>query len=696
MPHTLRTDEPGQTWESLTWADIEAWSDRRSVERGRTYQRQGRVHQLARSADGRLVATVVGGDRYAVTVSLDMQKKNRDRIRSTCTCPLMCNGCKHAVAVVAEYLDCLGRGNAVPIADADDPRWNQINNAYDDETDQDEDDADENIDDVPARRKSAKGVGENWEEKIKQHIDAKSREELGEMLMSLMDRFPELRDELREKISLGEGDANRLLAQARKELVHVTSQEAWRNHWDGEGSLPDYSKLLGRLERLVELGQVDAVARLAPELVNRGMEQVGRAHDEGETGMELNGCLAVVFKAVAKSTLPPSQKLILAIDAALHDDYGVMDGAIDVVLDAQYQPADWSEVADELERRLNTNTSVHRKSDKDEELNANDFSRNYQRDHLSGWLIQALTNADRTDELLDVYEQEAQATGSYERLVAFLIEQKQYDDACRWAEEGIEKAANKLPGIAANLAKQLCEVAKLRKQWDIVAAHAAQTFFDRPAVKGFDELMTAAQSAGCLESVQRLAQAFLETGIPPVRLSPQKKGLRKLQITDGWPLPVPDYLTPLLRSEDQRHYPYKPHHDVLIDLAIARKRPDDVLHWYDTSCALQKPTPYGWATSSAYADRVAEAVAQSHPERAIDIYRRQVDQNLQDASISAYETVASYLRKMKPILKSLKCEHEWTQLVADIRLRYRNRPRFMEILDQLENRPILKARIIRK
>jgi uncharacterized Zn finger protein len=91
-----------------------------------------------------------------------------------------------------------------------------------------------------------------------------------------------------------------------------------------------------------------------------------------------------------------------------------------------------------------------------------------------------------------------------------------------------------------------------------------------------------------------------------------------------------------------------------------------------------------------YADSVAAAVAEAHPERALEIYRDCVEANLKQASVSAYETVAAYLKKMRPILKALDRGPEWNDLVAEIRVNYRNRPRFMEILDRLEARPILQ------
>lgn len=67
-------------WESVTWDDVANWARARSMTRGRAYQRGGRVHDLAISADGRLLATVSGGRRYATQVWWEA-----DALRSRCT-----------------------------------------------------------------------------------------------------------------------------------------------------------------------------------------------------------------------------------------------------------------------------------------------------------------------------------------------------------------------------------------------------------------------------------------------------------------------------------------------------------------------------------------------------------------------------------------------------------------------------------
>ena len=139
--------------------------------------------------------------------------------------------------------------------------------------------------------------------------------------------------------------------------------------------------------------------------------------------------------------------------------------------------------------------------------------------------------------------------------------------------------------------------------------------------------------------------------------------------------------------------PASSHFDVLIDMAIADHRHDDVLRWYDAMSARQQYRgSMTWYGSGGYGDRVATAVTESHPERSLAIYRQRVDDHLPHASASAYEAVAGYLRKMRPIFQRRHRNSEWDGLLADIRLRYKNRPKFMEILDKLDPRPIVEQR----
>src|SRR5260370_16164534 len=272
-----------------------------------------------------------------------MQQSNQSAL-----CPVGESGCKHAVAVVAEYLELVGRNQKAPLANPEDPRWEELEGA-DEETEIDDEETEEY-----EKRSKGQRTGrltrtqQAWDDKIRSHIQAKSREELVDVVLSLTRLFPEIHEEFRERIALGEGNVDRLVKQARQELQRVTSEPGWKNGWTGEGSIPDYSRLKHRLERLFELGHPDAVVQLGPEIIEDGMEQIGQSNDEGETASAFAECLPVVFKAVAASSLPPHQKLLFAIDAGLQDEYDVIGEAAEAVFGGDFKPAAWSAVADEL------------------------------------------------------------------------------------------------------------------------------------------------------------------------------------------------------------------------------------------------------------------------------------------------------------------------------------------------------------
>jgi uncharacterized Zn finger protein len=695
-------------WLALTWEHLDDWAGSRAVQRGKSYQRQGRVKNLVIDDEGRLLATVTGSERYVTSASIKPAGKSKHRLESVCTC-LVGDRCKHGVAVVADYLALLSDQKQPPKADPDDPRWLKLTGESGDDFD-DEDyegwdeeypaDEEEDPGAPEPRREASRGARNTtrrvtagrskrrtraeWDTLLRSHIESKDGPELVELVWSLIERFPELRQEFQERIELTGGDVDRLVSQARRELRTVTSETAWRNHWNNEGHTPDYSRLKHRLERLVELGHTDAVVELGRELIRRGMEQVGASHDEGETAMELGESLGVVFEAVTKSTLTPPDKILYAIDATLLDDYGVMDSVADRVLDATWSKVEWSVVADALMRRLSRPAAKGN----------DDFTDKYRRDALSGWVLHALAQAGRKAELLPIYEAEACQTGSYQRLVAFLIEQKRYEDAQRWAREGIEKTRQEYPGIAAGLAASLCDVARLQRRWDVVAAHAACEFFERPSPHGFEQLLAAADKAKCSEKVRAGAMQFLETGRSPLRLRATQKSSTSITVDADWPLPVPDYLAPLTRLDASGHSSSRPHFNVLLDMAIAAKRPEEALQWYDKiGAGKQASRSVGrWDEHSSYADRVAAAVAATHPERALEIYQRALDAYLPRAEFSAYESCAGYLRKMRSIMHAQDRDDYWIELLKDIREKYRNRPRFMEILDKLEGRTIVASR----
>lgn len=662
---------PEAGWRAVRWEDLEGWAGTKAVERGKTYQEEGRVEDLAVTKDGDLLATVSGTDDYSTHVWLEGEGDRR-RPESMCTCPVG-YACKHAVATVVEYLNALAAEGDVPRADEDDPRWYDL------------DEPDDGYEDEPRPKRSRLATKE-WDGRIRAHLQAMPQAELVETIWAIAKAAPEVYEGLRERVALREMEPAGLVAEARREIKAATSVDPWRSHWDGEGELPDYRPVERVLRRLLEIGRADDVVALGRDLMKKGFRQVERSDDEGETVARLHRALAVVFEAVAKSSLPGPDRLLLAIDARLDEPLDVVDDAADPILD-DAAPTDWAAVADVLSARLKALPAPRR----------DDYEARYRREALADRIAEALEKAGRDDELPAFVESEARATGEREPLIVYLIDAGRLDDAEREAREALADKIGVEPGTASRLAKTLADLAARRERWDVVAAHAAREFFNGPGVESFKALLRAAKKAGVEPAARAGALHFLRTGHMPYEWVESKSGPRSrarkkpdakpnesahLKIDPSWPLPIPDEVVALLRDATG-HAAFRPHAGVLIDIALDEGAIEQALDDYDALKidAGMKP-PIFHVDADRYAVRIAEAATAAHPDRALKIYRDQLDRSLPIADARAYQQSARLLARMRPIYQALGRPAEWADLVASAREKYRNRPRFLAQLNE--------------
>ena len=126
--------------------------------------------------------------------------------------------------------------------------------------------------------------------------------------------------------------------------------------------------------------------------------------------------------------------------------------------------------------------------------------------------------------------------------------------------------------------------------------------------------------------------------------------------------------------------------ETLIDLAIAEKRPDEIIRWYDQ----RKPRSAAWGYSWVDDDRIAQAVADTYPDRALAIWKKLAESQIALTQTRAYETAAGYLRKVHRVLKKLDREKEWKDYLAELRQANARKPRLMEILDGLAGGRIIE------
>jgi len=628
----------GAAWEKLTWDDLDDWTGSRTVSRGKSYQRQGRVNQLAISDAGVLLAWVDGSHAYATRVEFTTSSRKRsDRIVSQCSCPVR-HACKHAVAVILEYLKAIEDSADVPAVTDADPRWEvSMEGGFESgHIDDDDDSLNDGRDDSPGAQ------------------DARPAKD------------PSARTD---------GRSQNMLREARTEMRSLTAQDAWWDSWKRKGHIPDYSRLEQRLRTLLDRGFGNEVVELGKELLQRGIAQIERSDDEGMTSDEIGRCMQVVRKALLKSDLSDEEKLIYAIDVLLADDYGICDD-FHSVLQRRWKEATWSAVADRLGKRLDKLPKVSKSDD--------EWPRTYKRDLLSGRVIDALDHAGRSDEATRLCTDEARAAGSYTRAVRRLLEDKQLELAEELAQEGLRATSPMLAGVIHDLQDLLSAIAVEHRDWKLTASVAADRFFEGPSVDGYRRLLKAAEKARCKQSVRKGAQAFLETGLRPDR--------GESKTTSPWPLPPAPQGPEDPRRFHRANRRVGPHFDVLIDLAIDDDRPRNALKWFNRQQTAREPSSGRWLADRARRDaRVAEAVESSHPRRAVVIYEQVADAIASEANTKTYREAGHYLTKIKQLLQQAGRQREWPAILGKFREKHGRKRRFMEELDVIEGLAIPKV-----
>jgi uncharacterized Zn finger protein len=179
----------------------------------------------------------------------DKVSLEKGKLSSVCTCPYG-GTCKHAVAVVLEYLDQLQKSAKFPLAEKDDERFLLLEEAspdVDDDDDllEDNEDLDFSTEDdlQPARARVASS------------IKKKSKKELETMLSGILKDYPELTKErwFAPRAS-GKKGCDALVKAVTKAIVVTSGKPGWRNYWQHTGYTPDYSPVRKGLQQLLDEG----------------------------------------------------------------------------------------------------------------------------------------------------------------------------------------------------------------------------------------------------------------------------------------------------------------------------------------------------------------------------------------------------------------------------------------------------------
>src|SRR6056297_1783336 len=634
-------DKLRNSLKNLTLEDLRAWAGSKIYNRGKEYVTC--VDQLSRIEDGTLVAWVSGTDEYATWV----RHVGDGDFNHDCTCPYDDYGpCKHTVAVLLAASQQFRRDHDIPLLDRDDDLYKE---AFDDEGDDwldEQDDSEEGAE---------PGLVKGCLPPLESMLAEKNHEELVALLIDLALDFPDVSRRLRDMMQLESGKVDQVVRSLRKEIKRLTAEEVWFNHWRDEGNLPDYTHVEEQLEALLAKGHADAVLELGEKLWNRGIVQVEEAHDEGETALAISSCLAVVLRALPKTSLAPSDQLLWRIDHELKDEYGLLDGAGDIAMDHNYNRDDWHQVSLTLREWL----------DQCDKAKPDRFSVRYQRTRIVNWLRTSYQLGGESEKIIPLLKQEADHCRNYELLIKTLIDAGEYQAARHWCIHGFKQTIADAPGIAAGLQKELRLLAEKEQRYDLAAAYLAEDFFNQSYESKYLELRQMADKIGAWFAVRTAILDYLYTGVRP---SSDKGHL-------NWPLPEPEVKHPPLVNK--LNYKRFPDRETLIEIAIIEKRPDDAVSIYQEMIKEQ-------GKGRLINGKLAQAVAESHPDTALQIWLSISKGLIAEVKPKAYEEAAKYLRRMHQVYEKTDRLSEWTSLLQRLRIEHKAKRRLMEVLDRLD------------
>jgi len=653
----VQEHDKNKFFKQLTWNDLTDWAGSKIVSRGRSYQHRGLVDGLAHTEKGGLIAWVHGTEQYATWIDIEQGK-----ISSVCTCPYW-DTCKHAVAVVLEYLETLKEGLQIPSIKHDDQRLVLLRDFRDQQITIPKSE-------IYSQVNSGLSAHLQHEEQVSTEIlaylEQQSKEQLIKMFLELEDRIPGAHELLKDRRDLEKGRPAEIVARTRNVIYEIGSEPGWRNEWTGEGITPDYSPVRHRLEALLAYGYADEVVELGEDLLEVGTKQVGMSEDGGETAVAIAECLEIVFRALPRSTLSPVEQLLWAVDAALNDDYDLCDGA-ELFWELEFDVAEWIALGNRLNQRLDADQTA---------LEESSHHSIYRRDSLTDWLVIALEESGRNEEIVSLLEREAVRTDSYLRLITYLVEAKSWIQAEEWIQRGIEATESRRPGIASNLRDKLRAIREKEGDWLSAASLRAEEFFRRPSLETYQKLQTASERAGVWQAVRAGTLRYLETGEIP-SLDGQA-----VEIGSIPPWPLSEIGGDTVSSRRKLVFPLT---ESLIDISIAENCVDDVVKWYE-----KRNSGKGLRMIVALRDdKIAQAVVEAYPELAIVIWKEIAEAQIAQTQTKAYEVAARYLRKIYHVLEKQGRDEEWHRYLAEIRETNKRKRRLLEILDGLIGRPII-------
>ena len=617
-----------QTYRRFTLKDVEQWAGGDLAFRARSYVR--RVDDLRLGPDGQLLGWVEGSSRYVTRLEIDAA----GHLQSSCTCGSARNPCKHAVALLLAAMFRLQDGTELQRSDADDIRLGSAGVSF------------LPIEKMPDDGQHGQRSG-GLPDRLVQRLTTLNKGQLVDLLVGLAEDSEEVSTLVAIRLNPDDNDPGDQVAWLRDTLISTAEQPGWKDPRSGEQFTPDYGPVERGLVALAERDGAAEVVKLGEELCQLGNHQLAETEDDGETQAAIIECLAVVLAALERSPLDAVERVCWYWDRLLDDPYHLFDGLDQPDELETLQAGQWRLVAANRRRRL-------------QELPGREAGEDWHLRNLRSGLLdqatRALEHAGEGEAATALLISELPYTGNYLELVDHLIGHEQTGQAREWAVRGFEASIGSNPAAAWRLVERLVGILTGQGEDAEVVALRVDQFVHHPTLAGFQKLKSVCPPRQW-PAVSAALLHWLASGDLP-------------GAAEDWPLPA----TGLDSSSDPlRVAPPCPHHALLIEIALDEGDNNAAVRWY------QQAPPH-----TNHAERVAEAVRDSHPELSLIIWSARVETLIHEARTADYARARPYLEGIRDLYRRLDTPAEADAFFARLRRRHKAKRRLLEVVDQVQ------------
>ncbi len=653
---------------ALTWDELVAWSDSRSVERGKKYVSDvDAPHELP---DGGVIAVVHGTHAYYTKLSVGVNGK----FRGVCSCPVGLR-CKHCVALALVAAKQLKDGKTFPVADMASRKWKDAAAGFEDfEDDLGDEEPGDDFDDEDLEGEShgaSSSSGANPSsvksaDVVDAHVASLDKTELRALVEELLAHCPDVRPYLKHKLDVARSSTSDIVRRAREAIKDASAN--YYDRWDrygGHDEPPDYSLVREYFEILAKANDVRSLMELGDLLKRRANEQVECSHDdEGDIGYEVAPCMDIVAKAVMHSDMSAVAKVKWEDEIRSGDEFCVLDGMeVSYRTSLRASKKDWGAIADYLLKKKPA---------------AEESAWRWREDRTRA--CEALERAGRVQEAVALLERETMNDAVvYGELADLLLRLGRRGEAAEWCRKGLVAQNGKDDWrVCDDLRKKLREMAAQDGDWKTVAAYDLDSYLDHLRIEDYRQLKASCAKVKCWTAVREALLAYLESG--------------KAALLEGkkWPLPQTGTRPPFKQENAGR---------ALLEIALEEKRAKDVWTLYERMELRARETAsvskYACLCSpySELAWRVADAIARELPEKALEVWKVKIQANLPSANENCYQTICRALEKMRPVMRKLGRMADWLRLVEGLRTEYKRRRNFVAMLDKLTGKAAESKRI---